>query len=245
MISSRDNPFYKDLTHLSQKKYRDSSGRFLAEGLKFLDYPEYISHIIIDEAYKEKLTLPPGLPATYLSSSLFHKLSSQEHSQGVIALCNKPKSDIEVLPDRIIALDTIKDPGNLGTIIRTMDAAGFPHLFLTRGSVDIYNDKTIRSSMGSIFSIHYTILQRDDMIHFLKNKGYSIIITSLDRASQDYRKIIWPKKFVLIFGNESLGVSEKFRESADQSVHIPIYGNAESLNIAISAAILMYSLAHP
>src|SRR5699024_7511376 len=133
----------------------------------------------------------------------------------------------------------IQDPGNLGTIIRTADAAGFSNIILGRGTVDLYNDKVIRATQGSLF--HIPIVQKDltESIPRLKESGFSVLATTLQRA-KNYRDIEPSEKTAIILGNEGSGVDETLINMADELVKIPIYGKAESLNVGIAAGILMY-----
>ena len=139
-------------------------------------------------------------------------------------------------------MDKVSDPGNLGTIIRTVDASGFKDIILTTGSVDCYNEKTIRSTMGSIFNVRISYLDEDKMIEFLREKNYKLIATALDKTSVPYTEMKLANKNAIIFGNEGNGIGEKLLKEADEKVIIPIYGTAESLNVAMACGIIIYKV---
>ncbi len=244
LITSKDNPEYKNLRKLSQRKYREEQACFLAEGEKFLDYPESISQVILREDRQHDF--PAGLPGVLetlvLPRGLFVQLSSQEHSQGVICLCKLHFSSPDPARDVTIIGEDIRDPGNLGTLLRTMDAAGFDQLILTRGSVDFTNEKCVRATMGSIFHVRVSYMDSASLLKWLESNKISLYATTLDASSRGYRKVKWDTPLALLLGNESRGVSESLLTNAREKVHIPIYGSAESLNVSISAAVLLYHL---
>lgn len=252
-IVSKDNGQFKFLKRLKQKKYRDELGLYLAEGRKFLDFSEVPKEIIIKEGELERhphlkdkiykiISKNRGIRAIVLSEQLFKELSSQENSQGIILVYNAKYSNIEEFSDDIVVLDRIGDPGNLGTIIRLCDASGFNNLILIKGSVDIYNEKVVRSAMGSLFGINFVYLETEKAMEYLKNKGYKIYVTSLQENSISYTKAVLSNKNAFVFGNEGEGVSKKIIESGNEKLIIPIYGMAESLNVAVASGILLYKM---
>jgi TrmH family RNA methyltransferase len=139
-------------------------------------------------------------------------------------------------------LDRVADPGNLGTIIRLCDSVGFNTLILTKGSADCYNEKVIRSTMGSIFNVNIHYLESVELIKQLKNKNYKIFVTALDTTAITYNKIVLESKNAIVFGNEGVGVSKEILEIADSKVYIPIYGGAESLNVGVASGIVLYKV---
>lgn len=245
-INSKDNNLFKRIKKLKQKKYREQEKLFLAEGIKFLDFSKEPNYIFIDSDFDystiQKKLDKFSCDKYILSSQLFKQLTSQENSQGVILVYSFEENSLESLEDNIIVLDKVSDPGNLGTIIRTVDAAGFKDIILTNGSVDCYNEKTIRSTMGSIFNVRISYLDEEKMINFLKEKNYKLIATALDKTSIPYTEMKLSSKNAIIFGNEGNGICKNILNIADEKVIIPIYGTAESLNVAMACGIIIYKV---
>ncbi|MGL5960828.1 MAG: TrmH family RNA methyltransferase, partial [Cetobacterium sp.] len=183
IILSKDNEIYKGLKKLKSKKYRDLEGLFLAEGRKFLEFEVEPKMIIFKDGISEeiiKMSAKHSCKKIVLSEKLFKELSSQENSQGVIITYKSQIKELDILDENIIVLNRVSDPGNLGTIIRVADAAGFKDIILTKGSVDCYNDKTVRSSMGSILSLNIYYVEESEIVQILKEKNYKIIVTALE-----------------------------------------------------------------
>ncbi|MGL4357501.1 RNA methyltransferase [uncultured Cetobacterium sp.] len=245
IITSKDNEVYKNLKKLKTKKYRDLEGMFLAEGRKFLEFKETPKIIIFKEGVSEEIiemAKDHDCRKIILTEKLFKELTSQENSQGVIICYNSKINELENLEDNIVILNRVADPGNLGTIIRVADAAGFKDIILTKGSVDCYNDKTVRSSMGSILSMNISYIDENEVVEFLKEKGYKIVVTALEKDSVPYTKMKLEEKNAFVFGNEGEGVSQDIIKSSDEKVIIPIYGSAESLNVAMATGIILYDV---
>ncbi|MGL4628484.1 TrmH family RNA methyltransferase [Cetobacterium sp.] len=245
IITSKDNEVYKNLKKLKTKKYRDLEGMFLAEGRKFLEFKETPKIIIFKEGVSEEIiemAKDHDCRKIILTEKLFKELTSQENSQGVIICYNSKINELENLEDNIVILNRVADPGNLGTIIRVADAAGFKDIILTKGSVDCYNDKTVRSSMGSILSMNISYIDENEVVEFLKEKGYKIVVTALEKDSVPYTKMKLKEKNAFVFGNEGEGVSQDIIKSSDEKVIIPIYGSAESLNVAMATGIILYDV---
>lgn len=142
--------------------------------------------------------------------------------------------------DFIVVLDRIQDPGNMGTIIRTADAAGAQSIILLKGCVDIYNPKVIRSTMGSIFDMNIVNCVDEDL-DIIKNKGFNIVSSYLN-TNNYYNSVDYGEKVALIIGNEGNGIKDEIIDKSDILVKIPIYGKAESLNAAMASGILMYEI---
>ena len=241
-ISSKENSFYKFLKKLKQKKYREKEGLFLAEGVKFLDFKREPEYLIVEEG--KEIIIPDNLiyKKYILNKNLFKQLSSQENSQGLILVYKYNESSLEKTGNNIVVLDKVQDPGNLGTIIRITDAVGFKDIILTKGSADVYNEKTIRSSMGSIFNMNINYLPEDELMSFLKERGYKTIVTALEDDTVDYNQVGLSHKNAIIFGNEGNGVGTNIIQKSDESIKIPIYGDAESLNVAVAAGVVLYKI---
>jgi TrmH family RNA methyltransferase len=241
-INSKDNKFYKAVKKLKIKKYREKEKLFIAEGYKFLDFNERPRAIILkegDDKYQDKVD-SFDCDKYILPQSLFKELSSQENSQGVILVYHMGEPSIESIEDNIVILDRVQDPGNLGTIIRIADAAGYKDIILLKGSVDVYNEKTVRSSMGSIFNINFIYMEEEELLKFLDENKYKSMVTALREDAISYTDMTLGNKNAIIFGNEGQGVSEKIIEASESKVIIPIYGSAESLNVAVACGIVLY-----
>ena len=247
IISSTKNEKIKDLVKLQTAKGRKKAGMYLLEG----------EHLV-EEAIKEKapielivvtsnrledyqnLISQTDEQVLVVSQDVFHKLSMTETTQGILAVVKIDKQESLPFSGRFIVLDAVQDPGNLGTIVRTADAAGFDAVVLGTGTVDLYNDKVIRSMQGSHF--HIPVFQADlrEYLSALKNQGVEVAVTALHRDSKDYSILQGKSDIVIVVGNEGQGVSSEVIELADVVVTIPMFGKAESLNVAIASALLMY-----
>ena len=241
-ISSLENEQLKFFSKLKKKKYREEAKLFLAEGRKFLEYSENASYVLfredipIEETILEKF----NCPIISLSSKCFEKVSVQENSQGVIILYSYKNIVLSRDARQLIILDDIQDPGNLGTIIRLVDASGFSDIILTKNSVDYYNEKVVRSSMGSIFHVNLKKKKKIEIVDYLKKQQYNIVVTSLQEDSIPYMEMSLDERNAFVFGNEGHGVSKEFLDIADEKVIIPISGQAESLNVAMALGILLF-----
>lgn len=246
-INSLDNSTIKKIKKLKQRKYREEEKKFLAEGRKFLDFTYTPDLIILKENFEDFENITTKLERfdcrkIVVNDRIFKELTSQENSQGVILVYPYCETNIEKINNNIIVLDKIQDPGNLGTIIRVADAAGFKDIILTKGSVDCYNEKCVRSSMGSIFNMNIVYMEELQLIQFLKEKKYKFLVTALENNSIEYTDITLSEKNAIIFGSEGNGVSDNFLKAADETVIIPIYGSAESLNVAMASGIILYKV---
>jgi TrmH family RNA methyltransferase len=244
-INSSENNFIKRIKRLKLKKWRDIEGLFVAEGVKFLDFDVVPNAIILleninlEEKYNYKLNLLQCKKIT-VPMKIFSQLTTQKNSQGVLFIYNYIKEKLSDYSDNIVILDKISDPGNLGTIIRLIDAIGYKDIILTDNCVDIFNEKVVRSSMGSILNISYSIMSAEKILEFLKNNYYKIFATNLNKISISYEKMQLATKNAFIFGNEGDGVSNIFLENCDENIIIPIYGKAESLNVSVACGIILY-----
>lgn len=243
MITSLQNNYIKQLRKLQKRKERESQQSFLVEGFHLVEEAclsdWYVSEIII----REGILLPAycdNLSIIEVDEKVFKYISQTETPQGIAAVV-KMKHSEEVKGDSVLLVDAVQDPGNLGTIVRTADAAGFSSIVIGKGTVDVFNDKVIRATQGSLF--HISLINQDlhETIVSLKEKNYSIWATALKNATI-YDELTHQKKVALIVGNEGEGVRSTLLELADRLVTIPIYGQAESLNVSVASGILMYYL---
>ena len=239
-INSSGNKFFKKIKKLKQKKYRDEFGLFIAEGNKVIELNSDFKYLFIREDKANEFKNINSENCYILNKNLFKELSSQNNSQGVIAVYKKMEYDIDRLSLDVLILDRLQDPGNLGTIIRTFEAAGFKDIILSKGSADIYNEKVVRSSMGAIFKVRSWYLERDEIINKLKGQNYNIIATALASDSDNYSKMSLKDKNAIIFGSEGDGISTTLLEKSNQKIIIPINGESESLNVGVAAGIVIY-----
>ena len=246
-IVSRDNKQYKFLKKLKDKKYRDQNNVFLAEGEKFLKENIHFSKIIINEAkykyFEDKYNISKYDNVLVLSENLFEQISTQETSQGILLIYSKIAKRLDEIKGDVIILDDVQDPGNIGTIIRTMIATNFTNLLLTKSSVDVYSPKVVRATMGGIFKVNVIYSDRENILKFLKENRYNIIGTALQEDSIDYREVILNKNNnAYVFGHEGNGISKEILTQLDQKAIIPIYGDIESLNVSIAVAVFLYKM---
>jgi TrmH family RNA methyltransferase len=177
----------------------------------------------------------------YVTEKIFDTLSDVSNPQGIMAVINRNEKNnsIDYSQDFIVVLDGIQDPGNLGTILRTVDSAGLNQIILSKETADSFNPKVVRSTMGGIFRVNP--IKSENLIETLKdlqNHGFEIVVTSLDTNNSIY-DIDYHKKAIVI-GNEANGVSKEVQEMADKKVIIPMIGKTESLNASVAAGIMIY-----
>lgn len=243
MITSLQNAQVKQWKKLHKRKERSKTSLFLVEGFHLIEeafQSEWlIEHIII----REDVLIPDAyqnIPFAIVNETVFLHISQTLTPQGIIAVVRK-KQGMTINGDRILLIDRVQDPGNLGTMIRTADAAGFSSIVLGHGTVDVYNDKVIRATQGSLFHLDFVEGDLLDEIARLKETGFNILATALNDAT-NYLNIPVISKTALVLGNEGAGVQEDILKAAHHIVTIPIYGKAESLNVSVAAGILMYHL---
>ena len=230
-ITSTSNPLIQDLVKLKKNSFRKEKQMFLCEGEDFIK--EAISSTLAKHIFYTR-ELNYDIPFTLVSENVLKKLSVYENSNQPVILCSYPKLNKE-LGNKLVYLDYVQDPGNVGTILRTALAFSYSGVVLSSTTASIYSQKVISSSKGAIFHLPtYENITLED----LKNMGYQIIVTAL-KDSIDYKDIKLSDKFVLVFGNEGQGVSENSLELASQIVKIDISDKVESLNVAIASGILM------
>lgn len=245
-ITSASNPRYKAIKALSQKKERLKRGEFTVEGIKSvkdaINAGAKIDRIVVSASFYNNIDFeyPKNIHILKTDDYLFERLCDTETPQGIMAVIKIEKNDdfkLDLSKDYVYC-DNVKDPGNLGTIIRTADAAGLGGVLLSQGCVDLYNPKTVRSSMGSFFAID---IVRNADIKKYSESGFSLIAGALNEKTVDYREADYSKPCIIVVGNEANGVSEDVL-SLCTSVKIPIRGGAESLNVSVAAGILIYEI---
>lgn len=248
IIRSTSNSRYKHIKSLSQKKNRSKYGEYTVEGIKSVHdavvSQKNVSVIAVSEDFysEEKFDYPKDVELLVFETSIFNKLCDTFTPQGIIAVIKAEDKTVEFDLDKpYIYCDNVTDPGNMGTIIRTADAAGFGGVILSKGCVDIYSPKTVRASMGSFFNIDIIAEKDAEFLRTLKNKGFNLYGGFLGSNTIPYTNADFTKPSIIIVGNEANGISDEVMRMC-QGVKIPIHGNAESLNVSIAAGILMYEL---
>lgn len=194
------------------------------------------------EYFNENYNIGEHDNLTILKDELFNEVSTQENSQGIIFLYSKNLNTIDDIEGDVVILDDVQDPGNVGTIIRTMIATDFRNLILTKGSVDVYNPKTVRATMSGIFKLNVIYETPENIVKFLKEKNYLTISTALHEDSISYDEIEQKERNAYIFGHEGGGVSDYLIENSDIKAIIPIYGNIESLNVSVATGVFLYKM---
>ena len=238
-ISSKQNTKIKEIGKLiSDNSYRKERKEFVIEGFHLLEMA------LGDKLVKAIFSLEPlknideKITNYIVSEDILKKISTQKNPQGVVAICSMRKEK-EISHNNVLYLDGVSDPGNLGTLLRTALAFSFKDVILSKGSVSLYNEKTISSSQGAIFRLNIISGDEQNLIN-LKEKGYKILATEI-KGSVELKNIKKSDKQVLILGNEAHGVNEKILNLADERIRIDI-NEIESLNVAICGAIMMHYL---
>lgn len=239
LITSIDNSKVKDYVKLQQKKYRDKSGKFIVEGMHLV-LEAYKRGIVEEVILEQDEVLPLDVPIIYVSKEVIGKISTLDHPINVLALCHKIPEQ-EKLGDRVLLLDDIQDPGNLGTIIRSAVAFDIDTIILSEKTVDLYNPKVVRATQGMLF--HINILRRDlkRVIEELKDEQIPIYGTRVEYGD-DVRNIRNHASYALVVGNEGQGVSDEIAELCDANLFIEMNSDVESLNVGVATSILLYEL---
>lgn len=236
IISSKDNATVKKITSLGDKKYRKLYGEFIVESVKAVDEcikaGMGISQIICTENLAERY--PSAQPVT---EAVFSKISTEKTPQGVLAVVRMPENTLSAPEGNCLLLDKLQDPGNLGTIIRTANAAGYDDIYLVN-CTDPYSPKAIRASMGGVFRVKLHEGGYEEIFAALKD----VDLLCADMDGEDVFSFVPKAKFCLCIGNEGAGLSEEVGSRAAATVRIPMRDTCESLNAAVSAAIAMYAL---
>lgn len=247
-ITAAGNPKYKLTKSLLRKKERVQNRLFTAEGKKSvadaIAAKAQIQWLFLSESFLKTEEVEPyaAFCCFSLPDFLFENLCDTETPQGILAVIQMGENRIFV-PERdklYIFCDRIGDPGNLGTIIRTADAAGFGGVLLSEGCVERFSPKTVRASMGSFF--HIPVIEKigKKEITEMKNSGFAFYCSGLSEDTKLYTKADFTRPAIIAVGNEANGMSKEMLSLADACLKIPILGSAESLNVGVAAAVLMY-----
>ena len=244
VITSKDNEFVKHVKKLKEKKYRDQSQEFIIEGIKLvkeaIEGKANIKQIIICDNCEDTGIIPKDLMyeiakynCIYVTENILKTMSDVNAPQGIMAIIgrNNKEKDIDYSQDIIVALDDIQDPGNLGTILRTVDSIGLNQILVSKGTADCYNPKVVRSTMGAIFRIK--IIECEDLEQTLKEtqkNNFKLIVSSLQTNNSLYD----------INFDKANGVEPQIQKMADEKIKIPMLGKTESLNASVATGIILY-----
>ncbi|MGN0142167.1 MAG: TrmH family RNA methyltransferase [Roseburia sp.] len=248
MITSTGNQQMKNLMLLQKKaKARNEQGVFVVEGRKmFQEVPkEWLRRVYVAESFRDEHgELLSDCDCEIVSDAVFKSVSDTQTPQGILCLVQMPHYELSRLlageRTSLLVLESIQDPGNLGTMLRTGEGAGITGVIMNRTTVDLFNPKTIRSTMGSIYRVPFYISENlPDTIEQLKQQGVSVYAAHL-KGKIAYDEPDYRKASAFLIGNEGNGLSDELAELADCYIRIPMEGQVESLNAAVSASLLMY-----
>lgn len=251
-ITSKDNELIKHIRKLKDKKYRDESNEYVVEGVKLVEEAvkenAKIKQIIVCEDTTRTYEIPTHIMleiAKYecisVSDKIFNIITQVTNPQGIMAIIEKnaQNAKIDYTQDIIVVLDDVQDPGNLGTILRTVDSIGLNQIIVSKGTADAFNSKVVRSTMGAIFRIK--IIEVENLAQAIKEMrkhNFKLMVTSLQTKNSIYDIDFYKK--IIVIGNEANGVSKEIQDMADEKAKIPMLGRTESLNASVAAGVVMY-----
>lgn len=251
-ITSKDNELIKHIRKLKDKKYRDESNEYVVEGVKLVEEAvkenAKIKQIIVCEDTTRTYEIPTHIMleiAKYecisVSDKIFNIITQVTNPQGIMAIIEKnaQNAKIDYTQDIIVVLDDVQDPGNLGTILRTVDSIGLNQIIVSKGTADAFNSKVVRSTMGTIFRIK--IIEVENLAQAIKEMRkhhFKLMVTSLQTKNSIYDIDFYKK--IIVIGNEANGVSKEIQDMADEKAKIPMLGRTESLNASVAAGVVMY-----
>lgn len=253
-ITSRNNDYIIFCNSLHNKKNRDREGLFIFEGVKLFEEALKRSVPLVSVIFTEKEKhleelVPEGVRKICVSDGVYEKISSEKSPSGIFCVAkaidkfHKIATIYNNINSSKIILNSLRDPGNLGTVIRTALAFGIDEIILSDDCADIYNEKTVRASMGCLFSQKITICSDIiGTINTLKGAGYRVYATALNEKSLSLEEIVCDRKTVFVIGNEGHGLPEDIINAATSSLIIPMPGGAESLNASVASTVLIWEM---
>jgi len=265
MITSKTNPKIKQLRALHQRKEREATGMFIVEGIAHvssaiesnarIEYLCYAPDLLTSPFAQEMIQRESmsGLACYDVAADVFESISDKENPSGIIAVVHKPKTNLQSFvfaqdkslisnPQSLfVALVSPQDPGNIGTILRTMDAVNASGLILVDGGADAYHPTAVRASMGAVFTQKIVATTFNELAYWAKANQCRIVGTSA-KAEGDYRNATYTFPLILLMGNEQKGLSEEQLSICDHTVKMPMMGKVSSLNLAVAAGILLYEV---
>ena len=257
VITSKESRTFKELSRLTQKKYRDRLSKFIAEGPNVIgeavtQFPDLVDSVFAMEGSGYE-SFTSG--TVVLSEQLFARITDTVTSQGLIAVIGKPdRGDARdafssfAEEGNVVVLDRLQDPGNIGTIVRTAEGAGISAIAIIKGTCDPFSPKVVRACAGSVLRVPLLFFDSaEELISAAKEMKIRLAVTDVKSGTPYYSlsKAEHKNKTALVIGNEGNGVSQEFLDSADIRVNIPMAGKLESLNASVAAALLMYEMERP
>lgn len=252
IINSEQNIWVKKLKALKKRKYREEYQQFVIEGCRFCKEAILhnadieailVSECIVDQSNIQEVVKHFSGKVLIVNTNLLEKHLSTVNPQGIAAIIKMPQWDIDDifnLGTTFLILDGVQDPGNLGTIVRTSLAAGVDAVFCLKGTVDIYNDKTLRSTMGAVFKLPVFYPQdKDLLLSEISANEIKLVLTDL-QASIYHFQVKYPPKIAIVLGNEAFGLQQI--TTGDYLVKIPLQPDSESLNVAVAGSIIIYEI---
>ena len=241
VVTSLDNNKVKKYRKLQKRKYREQYGEYIVEGLHLI-LEAFKAGVLEELILEEGMEVPVACPYTYFSSEVMSKISMMDTPSTIMGVCRKVEDDA-VVGNRILILDGIQDPGNLGTIIRSAVAFDVDTIVLSERTVDLYNPKVLRATQGMFFHVRVVSKLALEVISMLQNLDIPVygtsVVNGVDvRSLADSEK----KNFALVVGNEGNGVRDEILAVCNKNLYIGMNKNVESLNVAIAASILLYEL---
>ena len=241
ILTSKNNPLIKETASLKEKKGRKELGLFLVEGRKMVaecqKSPIEIERVFVSESYTGEVPFEESA-VVRVSDDVFRHLSDEKTPQGILCRVRIPDTPLTAPKGKCLLLDGVADPGNLGTILRTANAAGYTEAYLTKECADPFSPKSVRASMSGVFFTKIYRAERAEILSVLKDTPILIA----DMGGSNVFTYAPPKQFALVIGNEANGVSDEVKKAAFHMIKIPMQDTQESLNAAISAGIIMYVL---
>ena len=238
IYTSINNQKIKDLKKLQNKKYRDETNMFLVE-TKHLVKEAYDSGFLEELLVLDDSDFSLDVKTNYINETVLKYLSVLPSPSEVIGICKKKTEELK--GNKILILDDVQDPGNLGTIIRSSVAFGVSTIVLSKGCADIYSDKVIRASQGMIFKVNIIRADLKEIIEKLKIENYKILGSKVD-GGKEIKSVSKSEKFAIIMGNEGNGVSKEVLDMCDEYIYIPMNKECESLNVGVATSIILYEL---
>jgi TrmH family RNA methyltransferase len=238
IITSLNNPTIKEISKLKNKKYRDLTNTYLVEGDHLIE-EAYKNNLLTKIILLEDTTCNYDIEKIYVTKEVMKKLTELDTPNKIIGIV-KENTPLPI-GNKILILDNIQDPGNLGTIIRSSVAFDIDTIVLSPNTVDTYNPKVIRSTQGMIFYTNIITLKLKEFIDEIKTKNYTIFGTNV-RNGKNIKEITLPEKFALVLGNEGQGVSKEIESLCDDNIYIKMSSKCESLNVSVATSILLYEV---
>lgn len=239
-ITSKENPRIIELQRILKHQNKSDELFFLVEGFHLVEVAKETNLLVevfsVDEYEFSQVQL--------VSESVIQKITTTKTPQGIVGLCKKPQAKPLKTDDGVFFLDTIQDPGNVGTILRTLLAFNYDSVILNDKCASLYNPKTILASQGAIFKINSVVMSNEELIKYTKENNVSLVTTEIDKNATklgDFNQNL--SKYIIVLGSEGQGVSSNIKKAKSQSIYIDIQ-NIDSLNVAITGAIIAYELKH-